>query len=240
MAMRILGQRGGFAKYVATGALVLVIGGTGSAVAASGTIAMSQLVQQTSTGVNVAHVDSAGNVAVNDAAANSALGTANGTLNSANGHLANVDSGIASGNSTLSAINGKLGGTLQVGGTVTIGGTPAVTSGDRTQVLVEETRTVDANAFVDLIGDLNTQQTLDTSAYKTLTLYVQWCCQGTQSLQTLTVVNGDAYVVDVSDPAGSASIVKALEPAPPNVVVRWVNESGTAANVHLLLVGRGN
>jgi hypothetical protein len=238
--MRYLWQRLGLLKYVLTGTVVAVMCGAGSTVAASAAVAMSELVQQTPSGTNVAHVDASGNVAVNDAVANSALSAVNGALSTANGHLASVDSGVSAGNSTLSAINGKLGGTLQVGGTVTIGGTPAMTSGDRTQVLVEETRTVVANGFLDLVGDLNTQQTLDTSAYKTLTLYVQWCCQGTQSLQTLTVVNGDAYVVDLSDPTGSASLVKPLDPAPPNVVVRWVNQSGTAASVHLLLVGRTN
>jgi hypothetical protein len=102
-------------RYVTFGTVAFMLGGTGTAVAATNSPLLAQIVYN---GL-IAHVDGLGNLMVNDSAGNSALGTANGHLSNidtasgatqtavgtANGHLANLETGQGTTNNDLATSN---------------------------------------------------------------------------------------------------------------------------------------
>jgi hypothetical protein len=223
-ALRSIWERPRAWRYLAVGAVLFAAGGTTTAAATS--TGLTELVYQAGSSMYFAHIDSGGNLAVNDSAAGTALGTANG-------HLANLETAGATANSTLSSLNTKLGGTLSVG----ISGTPTVLTGDTTADVASGTADVPFELAIPSPGNVIQVQ---TAAYRYLVLYITALSADGGSCYAATFdPNHNEYLLGNQFSVSATGTVQEFDPAPLNFWLTCSDATITGSTTYnYMLVGR--
>jgi hypothetical protein len=199
---------------------VLLITGWGSALAAN---ARSVLV--TNTASKPVPVHQQGTASVN--IANTSVPVHDTNVDS-NGNLKVHEQGTA---------NVAQSGTWNVG----ITGTPTVKSGDVASVLGQSNGCVTVNPSQRLTLNPNNE---DVSAYREVTLYLQFCGGNFSTDTELWSDTSDAssvsFAFDHQDSLGT-QVVKTYDPAPANLVIQLWNDSTTSeTDIEYSIVGRTN
>lgn len=213
-ALRAIWETPRIWRYAAVAAITFTVGGTGTALATSS--GLTQLVYQAGSTMYFAHIDSGGNLAVNDASAGTALGTANT-------HLSSIDT--------------KLTGPLAVSGNVAITGTPTVLTGDTTVEIASGLAQVSGLVFADF-GNVISRRTV--AAYRDVVLYIA-LVSGTNSTAGCTTETydsaGNMYLLESFNVSGTSS-VHTYDPAPVTFEVTCSSALTGSENYQYMLLGR--
>jgi hypothetical protein len=135
-------------------------------------------------------------------------------------------------------------GTVTVNGSVAVAGTPSVSvtnlrPAPTTQVIVHESGHVSAYTPFLLVGGFTAPVNL--AAYRSVTLYLdlsQTADPG-EACQIHTYdPDGNDYLPGTFDTGTTRSFSKTLDPAPPNLVLYCIDNSGLDFDYHFMLTGR--